>query len=309
MLFFILSFFHVKLNLKCTQWLYYFNLLSISYLFMFFLLLQLNFSIISHNFGFRSIKFINIEVLLSCLLIYYALCYVSYYKVMYFSLSTFMLKVGSDISFLFIIRAILLTFNLIVLTALTSFFVKTLLNFKLFLSFLSFSKLLLTTFICFFLRFLYMTQNLLFLFISSFTYDYLVLFYLSTSYNYKVKYLFHYVVFITVTLSVFYRHSVLNDYVYVDFTTIRSYCELISVNLRELELLLNFILTSSTFESKSFDLTIINNYTYQIYLISNSLWYFHVTTIDNVPTLLNTLLSILLFLLTYQYTIKTSFNK
>jgi hypothetical protein len=150
---------------------------------------------------------------------------------------------------------------------------------------------------------------LLFILLSSFTYDYLVLLYLSTLYNYKIKYIFHYVVFVTITLSLFFRHSVLNDYIYVDFTALRSYCELISTNLRELELLLNFVSTSSTFEGKSFELTLLNNYTYQIYFISNSSWYFHVTTIDNVPTILNTLLSMLLFLLIRQYFNKISFNE
>ena len=140
-------------------------------------------------------------------------------------------------------------------------------------------------------------------------YDYIALLYLSTVYNYKIKYIFHYVIFITVTLSVFFKNSVLNDYIYTDFTSLRMYCELISTNLRDLELLLNFVSTSSTFESKSFELVLTNNYTYQIYLISSSTWYFHVTTIDNVPSILNTLLSILLFLIVRQYTHKVSFNK
>ena len=308
-LFFILSFFHVKLNLKCTQWLYYFSFISISYLFIFFLLLQLNFSIISHNFGFRSIKFINIEILVSSLLIYYTMCYLSYYKIIHFNSSMFLRSINVVPNFLFVLRVALLTFNFIVLVALTSFFVKIILNFKFFLTFLTFSKLLLTVFICFYLRFLYLTHNLGFLIFCNITCDYIVLLYLSTVYNYKTKYVFHYIIFIVVTLSIFFKNSVLNDYIYTDFTSLRMTCEFISTNLRDLELLLNFISTSSTFESKSFDLVLTNNYTYQIYLISSSVWYFHVTTIDNVPSMLNTLLSILLFLIVCQYTYKVSFNK
>ena len=308
-LFFILSFFHVKLNLKCIQWLYYFSFISISYLFIFFLLLQLNFSIISHNFGFRSIRFINIEILLSSLLIYCIACYLSYYRIIHFNSSIFLCNVNVIPNFLFVLRIALLTFNFIVLIALTSFFIKTILNFKFFLTFLSFSKLLLVAFICFYLRFLYLTQNLGLLIFCNLMYDYIALLYLSTAYNYKIKYIFHYVIFITVTLSIFFKNSVLNDYIYTDFTSLRMYCELISTNLRDLELLLNFVSTSSTFESKSFELVLTNNYTYQIYLISSSTWYFHVTTIDNVPSILNTLLSILLFLIVRQYTHKVSFNK
>ena len=308
-LFFILSFFHLKLNLKCNRWLYYFGFSSLSYLFIFFLLLQLNFSIISHNFGFRSVKFINIEILLLCLLSFCTCYYFTYYKIIHTSLFTFLKKTSAVFNFSFILRLILLAFNFVVLVLLTSFFLKIILNFKFFLSFLSFSKLLLITFICFYVRFFYVTMHLSFLFLNGFLYDYLTVFYLSTFYNYSTKYLFHYLVFLTMVLNIFYRYSVLNDYMYVDFSVLKNHCSSIALNSRELELLLNFITSSSTFESKSFELTTFNNYIYQIYLISNSWWYFAVTTIDNVPAVLNTLLFILMTFLLRQYSHKPHFNK
>ena len=71
-------FFHSKLPLKTVYISYYFILNSLLYLFIFFLLLQLNFSIISHNFGFRSLKFLNTEIFLFSFLLFFFFFFQNY---------------------------------------------------------------------------------------------------------------------------------------------------------------------------------------------------------------------------------------
>lgn len=71
------------------------------------------------------------------------------------------------------------------------------------------------------------------------------------------------------TINLEYKFSILNNYLYINFTEVNNYISYITINSRDIELFLNFFSNSTTFESKSFDLNILYNYTYQIYLINN----------------------------------------
>ena len=128
-LYLILTIFHNKSNLSHVITLFYSIRLSLSYLFIYFFLLQLNFSIISHNFGFRTLKFLNTEVLLFSFLSYF-ICSYTFLKNSEQNLWTqFYLTREFIITRWHILYVCICTFNFVVLVSLLSFFFKTLFEF------------------------------------------------------------------------------------------------------------------------------------------------------------------------------------
>ena len=65
----LLTYFHVKYyqNSYINNWFYIFT--SVSFIFLFYLSIQLNFSYVSHNFGFRFYKFINSSIFFNYMLV------------------------------------------------------------------------------------------------------------------------------------------------------------------------------------------------------------------------------------------------
>jgi cytochrome c biogenesis factor len=306
-LYLILSLFHNKSNMCSNQRLFTNLALNISYLFTFFLLLQLNFSLISHNFGFRNLKFLNIEILLFSYLLLFLYMFCTFLNSAYKVRRIFNSNCLTNFNFQFVLQVILIFFNLIVLAALLSFFLKTLLSFKFFFSFISFNKLLVLLFLCFYIKLFYLTINSWVFYINVFLQNYYVIFYVTTLYNYKLKYLSHYLIFLVVVLNLLHKHNILNDYIYVSFNDLKTYSTFLSLNNREIELFLNFFSTSSTFESKSFNLEISKNYLYQIYFISNTNWHFSVTTVDSVSTIIHTLTNLLVVTFLLHFTNRSKF--
>ena len=306
-LYFILSLFHNKHNINSNQRLFTNLVLNISYLFTFFLLLQLNFSLISHNFGFRNLKFLNIEILLFLYLLLFLYMFCTFLNSAHSMRGIFNSNYSTNLNFQFVLQVILILFNLIVLTALLSFFLKTLLSFKFFFSFISFNKLLVLLFLCFYIKLFYLTINSGLFYINVFLQNYYVIFYVTTLYNYKLKYLSHYLIFLVVALNLLHKHNILNDYIYVSFNDLKTHSAFLSINNREIELLLNFFSTSSTFESKSFSLEIGKNYLYQIYFISNTNWHFSVTTVDSISTIIHTSINLLVITFSIHFTNRSKF--
>ena len=306
-LYMILSLFHMKKNLTSIFNLRYTLVQDYTYLFIFFFLLQLNFTTISHNFGFRTLKFLNTELLLLIMLIL-GICIYIYTLYNKAKVNTFFITVTKYVVDNYtILYYIVILINLTILLSLVSFIVKILLNFKFFFNFLNLTKLLFSMFFFSYQHFMFihLYVYLILSLVTLQTYSLLIL----INYNYtKFKnFLTHYCVYWLFFLALSYKYSTLNDHIHINYNMIYNYNSHLSLNCREIELLLNFITTSTSFEGKSFELFIHRNYVYQVYLISTTKWNLIVNTIDQLPTLLNTLLTLALLKLTTFWFYKCKF--
>ena len=297
-LYLLLTLFHVRKNLTSVYNLYSILIQSLTYTFVYFFMLQLNFTTISHNFGFRTLKFLNTELLL---LILFTLFFFYYIYILQSKarLYAFFIKIPKYILNNFIVAYYtIILFNIIIVLSLISFFAKILVNFKFFFSFINFSKLLFCLFFLFYQHLMSMSLCTMFLLFLVPLQLYSLFLFFKHSYNSSKNFTTHYFILWLFFLSILYRYSVLNDHIHINYNIVHNNLSYLSTNSREIELFLNFITTSTSFEGKSFELLIHKNYIYQIYLINATNWNLVVTTIDQLPTLLNTLLTFSLTTLT-----------
>jgi hypothetical protein len=101
------------------------------------------------------------------------------------------------------------------------------------------------------------------------------------------NYLFHYILLISMLVNLIYKHSTINDIIFVDYEDINNSMDFITFNTHDVELFLNFSSNTTTFENKSFDLTYQFNYVYQIYYLNTFNSNFIVATVDALPSILN----------------------
>jgi cytochrome c biogenesis factor len=307
-LYLILTIFHATVNLRSTVIFNNSMHLSLSYLFIFFLLLQLNFNIISHNFGFRTLKFLNTEVLLfsflSCFLINYSYVKYSEQKLWIIVSSYYQLVITRWL----ILYSCLLAFNCVVLLSLLSFFFKTLLNLKFFFGVLNFNKLLICLFIFIFIYILNSSIYLILTLCVLLPQVYCILFASLPLYITLRNFLLHYSLYILLLSGLFYKYSTLNDQLYTNTMETLNHTLSLTLNNRELEVLLNFITNTTSFEGKSFDLITNLNYISQVYFLNGNNWYMTVTTIDNLPTILNSVLMLSLTSLIYHFSKRYNFS-
>ena len=296
----IVLLFHIPYFLKSTTVFVSYCCRVILFLFLFFFMLQLNFSVISHNFGFRSVTFLSIEVILSIMLVATFTMLVAKSKnlitVLHRVFNTQQIKFNvTDLSiFLFLI------FNTVILLTLVSFFVKSLLNFKFFFNFLSFYKLLCIVIILIWSKSLNFNLRYLSVFVLNYNTLNTTLVMLKNLYRSLIHFYLHYIIFIGFFMNLVGKYSTTNACVFVSHQDLLSVLHYLSLNSREVELLLNFVVQSTSFEGKSFDLVLYNNYIYQSYLINSNYWSIVVNSIDNTSPTLNSLV-IIFFTLSIWY--------
>lgn len=298
--YFIVLFFHIPSFLKSNTILVSYCFRVILFLFLFFFMLQLNFSVISHNFGFRSVKFLSIEVILGIMWV----CTLTVFWIKSKNLTLLLHKVFRikqikwRITDIFIL--LFSVFNSIILLTLISFFVKSLLNFKFFFNFLSFYKLLCIVVIFIWSKSLNVNLKYIFIFMQDSSVLSTSLIMLQNLYRSLSHFYLHYIIFIGFFFNLIGKYSTVNSCVFVSYQDLLCMSNYFSVNSREIELLLNFIIQSTSFEGKSFDLILHNNYIYQSYLINSTYWSLVVNSIDNTSFRLN-ILTIIFALLSFSY--------
>ena len=293
-LYLLLTLFHVSRNLTSVHNLHYTLTQSLTYIFIYFFMLQLNFTTISHNFGFRTLKFLNTELLLLLLFTLF-FCYYIYMLHNKAKLHNFFIKIPRfTLNNFTVTYYTALLFNIITLLSLISFFIKTLINFKFFFNFINFSKLLFCLFFLFYQQLMSTCLGTLFLFLVAPLQLYSLFLFLKCNYTESKNFLTHYFILWLFFLSLLYKYSVLNDHIHINYNIVCNNISYLSTNCKEIELFLNFVTTSTSFEGKSFELLIHKNYIHQVYLINATNWNLVVATIDQLPTLLNTLLTLAL---------------
>jgi len=262
----------------------------------FFLLLQLNFNVISHNFGFRSTKFLNIEALLGLLLL--LLLFTIQRSIKAFSLLVLDLVTIRPISFKPCYVTILL-FNVIstiVTLSLINFLVKVITSLKFFVSFLSFYKILCIIWVYFWLRFLIVTPNCLSLMYLLHLPLYCVLLFVKSWRGNLLQFYVHYVLFMAFTANIVGKYYTINNFLHTNLVDTVTRSHYLSLNMVEIELWLNFLVSSTSFEGKSFNLCFIQNYPQQLYLLNTSYFFTVVNSLEPISFILNTLLSVLFML-------------
>ena len=273
------------------------------FLIIFFLLLQLNFNVISHNFGFRSTKFLSIEVLLFLLLLLF-LC-ILYNNVNSSTLLTLSLvstkltvvKPYDGSTLLFSL------FNFVVTLSLINFLVKMLTSLKFFVSFLSFYKLLCIVWVYFWLRFLQVSYNYVFFSHLLHSSLYFVFIFIKSWRGSLLQFYLHYILFIIFTVNLVGKHYIINTFLHTNLIDTVTHSHYLSLNTTEVELWLNFIASSTSFESKSFNLYFTQNYSQQLYLLNTSYFFTIVNSLDPIAFTLNSLffLSCTLLVLCFTY--------
>ena len=268
------------------------------FLIIFFLLLQLNFNVISHNFGFRSTKFLNIEALLGLSLLLLLLTLQGSIR------ASSSLVLGLITTRLTSVKpcygSILLfnTLNTIVTLSLINFLVKVITSLKFFVSFLSFYKILCIIWFYSWLRFLVVPCNC-----ASFIYllhlsFYCVLLFVKSWRGNLLQFYIHYTLFVAFTINIVGKYYTINSFLYTNLVDTVTRSRYASLNIVDIELWLNFLASSTSFEGKSFNLCFIQNYQQQLYLLNTSYFFTVVNSLEPTSFMLNTLLFFLFILFT-----------
>ena len=285
-LYWILIIFHVRKNLINNS--FHNSLrLGLYFLLIYFLLLQVNFSLISHNFGFRTVKFLNPELLLFSFLILFVIRYALLsYKIKCVT-HTFSLALPKFIHTWICNQFILMSIVYSIIFTLVSSLIQSLLNFKFLFVFLNFMKLLVLLFFSFFVN-MFQPHLLLLLFFVKIGSSYLYMWFCLISSKLANKnYLFHYILLVSMLVNLIYKHSTINDIIFVTYENINNNTDFITFSTHDVELFLNFFSNTTTFENKSFELMYQYNYIYQIYYLNTFNSNFIVATVDALPSTLN----------------------
>lgn len=268
------------------QWLQH----SVLYLILFFLLLQLNFSTISHNFGFRTLRFLNTEALLLSFFLLSLSKYICAFLEILKARGNILVLTSKFVTCSNILKFLTISFNFILIMPLLTLFLTSLINFKFFFNFLNFSKLLIFLFFSIFLQLLKIQLFLALFLLNTFTKDFYLIYLNIINKYFQSVFTIHYIILILFMFNLLYPYSILNDYLVFNLLEVDFYLETVALSSHDIELFLNFLITTTTFENKSFDLLITQNYVFQIYFLNTLNWNYTVTTVDIAPPILNTLL-------------------
>jgi hypothetical protein len=88
----------------------------------------------------------------------------------------------------------------------------------------------------------------------------------------------------------------INTLTFVNFQEMHTWSSYIAISSHDLDLSINSFSDSTSFENKSFLLMTNFNYIQQQYFINTYEWHFFTNTIDNLPTILNTLVYVFIIL-------------
>ena len=268
----------------------------LSYIFVFFSMLQLNFDTISHNFGFRGAKFINIEVLLLTCLCFFIWCSISVTNSSLSFIKFFQRRSHLKINDFFILHYIMIFINFIILIPLILVLLKSMLNLRIILRLFTIFNLLAALLIVIFLTTSSFNYESFLVFITILRNDFLMLFFLEFNKN-IIKFYIHFIILLLFMTNLFYKYMLINTFIFTNFQEMLTWLSFITINSNDLDLNINSFSDSTSFENKSFSFVNSFNYIQQQYFINTYEWHFFTNTIDTLPTILNTLIHIFIILL------------
>lgn len=267
----------------------------LSYIFIFFSVLQLNFDTISHNFGFRGTKFLNIEILLLLFLFLFVWCSISIVLSHLNFVKFFLKKLRSVTNDFFILHYIIIFINFFIVIPLILILLKSILNLRIILSLFTIFNLLCSLFLVIFLTMSLYNYELYLVFATILRNDFLILFFLGFNKN-ITKFYIHFIILLLFIINLLYKYMLINVLTFSNFQEMYTWSSYITINSCELDFNINSFSDSTSFENKSFFFINSFNYIQQQYFINTYEWHFFTNTIDNLPTVLNTLIHAVIIL-------------
>jgi hypothetical protein len=228
----------------------------------------LNFNTISHNFGFRTLRFLNTEALLLSFFLLSLIKYIYSFFEIVKARGSILLLTNKFITFSNTLKLLVIGFNLILIMPLLTLFLKSLINFKFFFNFINFYKLLIFLFFTIFLQIFKIQLFLTAFLLNAFAKDFYLVYLNVISKYFKSVFIFHYVILILFMFNLLYPYSVLNDHLVFNLLEVNFFLETVALSSHDIELFLNFLITTTTFENKSFDLLLLQNYVLQVYFLN-----------------------------------------
>ncbi len=286
-LFKILLYFHrnIFLNSLKLHWIH--TLISFYILLSFYLFMQLNFNLISHNFGFHISKFINIEVFLLNLLFLifiFTKIKVSKYRIyIFYYLYPVKKNVQSLTNVIFFIINVI--FFITTLSLINDFFwINFTLNF--FNSYTNFNFIICIMIIFLFISFKSNRFNyILFYFLMLSNPLHYVYIYLK---NFKKTSIFvlHYLIFFSLLLTTTYHNITLNNWLNLHLVGFKSNVNTINYDMKNLWFQGSLILNSTSFEGKEFNLNLVSSILVQNFYPIEFNTMFIITIVDILAALL-----------------------
>lgn len=267
----------------------------LSYIFIFFSMLQLSFDTISHNFGFRGTKFLNIEILLLLCLFFFTWCNISIAISRLSFIKFFFKKLRLATNDFFILHYIITFISLVIIIPLVLVLLKSILNLRVILKLFTIFNLLCSLFLVISLITFSYNYELYLIFITTLKNDFLVLFFLG--FNRSItKFYIHFIMLLLLVTNLLYKYMLINTFTFTNFQEVSIWSSYMIINSYDLNLNINSFSDSTSFENKSFLFLINLNYIQQQYFINTYEWYFFTNAVDNLPTVLNTLIHIVTLL-------------
>ncbi len=260
----------------------------LSHIFVFFSMLQLNFDTISHNFGFRGTKFLNIETLLLLCLFFFIWCNISIVMSHLSFIKFFFKKLRLTISDFFILHCTIIFISLVIIIPLILVLLKSILNLRIILRLFTIFNLLCSLFLIIFLITSSYNYELHLAFITALKNDFLMLFFLGLSRS-ITKFYIHFIMLLLLITNLLYKYMLINTLTFTNFQEMHTWSSYIVINSHNLNLNIDSFSDSTSFENKSFLFITSSNYIQQQYFINTYIWHFFTSTIDTLPTVLNTL--------------------
>lgn len=285
----LVTFFHIKVYLKSLNFFKLFFYFAVILLITYYLMIQINFTYVSHNFGFRSSKFLSTNIFLNVVFLCLTCCFYYFYLVLKKITLDLSSGVHCNLLFMNFYLGILLNINFLFIISLliivNDFFWNNV-HINIFNYQINFNKYLKLVFIYLYLSIFKFNSTISIYSILYFKYlDWLVLLLLDFFKRVTLLGILHNILFFSLLWSLIYILEILNifeilsnDYFFKEIYTIRS-------NLTFLENNFNLINLNSSFELKSFSLSWQNFSTVQSFYPLNYLSIFRLETWDMVPLL------------------------
>jgi hypothetical protein len=185
--------------------------------------------------------------------------------------------------------------NFIIIIPLISVLLKSVLNLRIILRLFTVFNLLCSLFLIVFLTASSYNYELYLVSIITLRNDLSILFFLGFNMN-MIKFCIHFTILLLFIINLLYKYMLINTLTFVNFQEMNTWSSYITINSHDLDLSINSFSDSTSFENKSFSLIINLNYIQQQYFINTYEWHFFTNTIDSLPTILNTLIYVIIIL-------------
>lgn len=261
---------------------------TLLYLYFFYTLMQLNFSLVSHNFGFQNVKSFNVELLFLLIFSVSFLYNIGKVRLIIHYNQDFNRNQNIKTSFFVLTQLLSVIIFVVSMYILIHNFMWHFTGFRFLLAKFNYSSYLLVAYNSLFLYFFSLSKNIFVLMlINMYLYIYILFFSIFFLKSFKPQYLLHLVLWMLITLVVINSSEELNAWAFFLNDYVTDPFSVISFSSRKIEIDSNFFKYNTAYEGKSFLLKMTKNLLLQVYFPNNTELYYKTLIIDNVSLILN----------------------